>query len=449
MIPTRSRAHRDIPLWLILAFTVALAGALSTASAQGSWPNWRGPTGNGVAPDADPPIEWSADENIAWVTPLPGHGKSTPIVIGERIFLQAAVRGERASEKQVAVRKDYPGMMTEAPKDTFGFLVLAIQRSTGDVLWESVVQECLPIIGVHGTNGYASFTPVADGDGVYVSFGSYGVYALEPETGDVRWSYQLGPQVTRRGWGEGGSPTLVDDTLFVLADQEGDSFLVALDTKDGSVRWKQARDEPSTWTTPLCVESKGTRQLVVNGTTAARGYALDTGEVLWHCNGQTVNAIPSPVSDGNLVLITSGYRGSTCVTLPLSIRGDARAKEGGIAWSARGGTPYVPSPILVDGRVYMTSGNAGLLSCFDFQSGERMLDRERLDLGQVYASPLAAAGRLYITGRDGTTVVLRHTDELEVLATNVLDDPIDASPVAVGKALFLRSEENLYAIGKP
>ena len=433
-------------LFLTLAPIVAVPGS---ASVTGDWPSWRGPVGTAVAPDASPPTRWSETENVAWKAALPGHGKSTPIVHGGRIFLLAAVEAGAADEEQLAARELFPDQRTEAPDHLIAFLVLALDRKTGETLWETVVTERLPVSGVHRTNGYASFSPVAEEGSVYVSFGSYGVYALDAETGDVRWSYELGPQRTRRGWGEAGSPALAGDALIVVADQEDQSRIHALDKRSGEPVWIQDRDEPSTWTTPLVVDVDGGTQIVVNGTTAVRSYAATDGEVLWHCSGQTVNAIPTPVTDGELVVCASGYSGQACVAVPLTLRGDLRQVEGGVAWEHPHGTPYVSSPLLVDGRLYFLSGNSGILSCLDVTTGEVLIDRERLDIGNVYASPVYAGGRIYVVDREGTTIVLEHTDELEVVALNVLDEPIDATPVAVDAALFLRSESSLYAIGKP
>ncbi len=443
------RIHAHLVLSVLLAAPLAAQGAEDASAGAPAWPTWRGPLGTGEAPDADPPVHWSETENIAWKTPLPGHGKSTPIVSGDRIFVLAATPSRPATEEELAQRITFSGMRTETPDHLIAFLVLALDRRTGAVLWDNMVAERLPLTGVHRTNGYASFSPVTDGDALYVSFGSYGVYALDVETGDVRWTYELGPQVTRKGWGEAGSPALAGDTLIVVADQEGESRIHALDKATGEVRWVRDRDEPSTWTTPLVVEAAGKLQVIVNGTTAVRSYDARTGDVLWHCDGQTVNAIPSPVTDGKFAICTSGYQGSACLALSLAGRGDLRADEKNIAWSHPRGTPYVSSPLLVDGRVYFLSGNSGLLSCLELATGEVLLDRKRLDVGNVYASPMAAAGRIYIVDREGTTVVLRHGDELEVLATNVVDEPIDASPVAIGDMLFLRSRTSLYAIGTP
>lgn len=416
------------------------------AQESGDWPSWRGPLGTGEAVGADPPVTWSETENVTWKTALPGHGKSTPIVHGDRVFVLAAVPTRLATEEELAARVTFEDQFTEAPGELFAFLVIALDRRTGEVQWERKVAERLPVAGVHGTNGYASFSPVTDGEGLYVSFGSYGVYALDPATGEVRWTYEMGPQHTRRGWGEAGSPALAGGALLVVADQEGASRIHALDAATGEVRWTRDRDEPSTWTTPVVVEAGDVTQVVVNGTTAVRSYDLETGEVLWHCDGQTVNAIPTPVTDGEVIVCASGYQGQACLALSLAGRGDLRESEGGVAWSHGDGTPYVPSPLLVDERVYILSKNSGLLSCLDLATGELLLDRHRLDLGNVYASPISAAGRIYVVGRDGTTVVLRHGEEVEVLATNSLDEPVDATPAAVGKTLFLRSEFSLYAI---
>lgn len=427
--------------------TIPLLALAPVQESSADWPNWRGPLGCGrAAPEADPPIRWSEEENVAWKTPLPGHGKSTPIVHDGHIFLLAAVPTREATEEELAARPQLEDQYTEAPDHWVVFLALALSLETGEVLWETELAERLPVTGTHDTNGYASFSPVTDGEGVFFFLGSYGVHALEAESGEPRWSYELGTQRTRRGWGEGGSPALAGEGLIVVADQEENSRILCLDKATGKVRWERERDEISTWTTPLLVDSGGSSQVVVNGTRAVRSYDPDDGELLWWSTGQTVNAIPTPVTAGGLVVCTSGYRGQTCKALVLAGRGDLDAAEGGVLWSHDKGTPYVSSPLLVDDRVYMLAANSGRLSCVELATGKVLVDRQHLGLGNVYASPMEAAGRIYVVGRDGTTVVLRHGEELEVLATNNLDDPIDATPVAIGRRLLLRSDRNLYAL---
>lgn len=433
-------------LFLLPSFDPAPAAPQGEAEslALPTWPSWRGPNQTGAA-DAEPPTHWSEEKNIAWKVPLPGHGKSTPILAAGRIYLQAAVEAGAASPEELAARPELADQFTVPPTDKYVFLVFALDEASGELLWETAVTERLPIGGNHDTNGFASFSPVTDGERVYASFGSQGVYALDAASGAVLWSYELGPQRTRRGWGEAGSPALHGNTLLVLADQEDQSRLHALDTKTGKPRWIVERDEPSTWTTPLIVPREDTTYAIINGSTAVRAYDLKNGAVVWHCTGQTLNAIPSVVAADGIAVSMSGFRGTAAMAFDLDGRGDLMGTEA-VLWEHDRGTPYVPSPLLTEGRVYFLGGNAGRLSCIELATGELLLDRERLDLGSVYASPIAAGGRIFVTGRDGTTVVLRHEDELEVLATNTLDDPIDASPVASGSRLYLRSDHHLYAI---
>ena len=183
----------------------------------------------------------------------------------------------------------------------------------------------------------------------------------------------------------------------------------------------------------------------MNGTKRIRSYNLATGEVLWECGGMTVNAIPSPVADDKSVYCMTGYRGSAAVAIPLASTGDLTNSDN-VRWRSQG-TPYVPSPLLVNGRLYFTKGNEALLTCVAVATGKPILDRVRLPgITSLYASPIAAKDRVYVTGRDGTTLVIKQGDGLEILATNRLNDPIDASPVAVGKQLFLRGERYLYCV---
>src|SRR5262249_28606899 len=263
--------------------------------------------------------------------------------------------------------------------------------------------------------------------------------------GKLHWQRQdLGRMETRLGWGEASSPVLYRDTLFVNWDHEGQSFLTALDARTGKTKWKVDRDEVTTWTTPLLVERQGKAQLIVSATKRVRSYDPDTGNVLWECGGQTVNVIPSPVRVDDLVVCMSGYRGAFAAAIPLSSTGDVTGKQ---AWKHEQGTPYVPSPVLVEGRLYFTALNTGMLSCLDAKTGKVVFEKERLPgLASLYASPVAAKDRIYFTGRDGTVVVIKRSDKLEVLATNGLGEGIDASPALVGNELFLRGEKHLYCI---
>jgi outer membrane protein assembly factor BamB len=254
----------------------------------------------------------------------------------------------------------------------------------------------------------------------------------------------------RLGFGEGASPALYKDLLIVLWDHEGDSFIVAFDKRTGSERWRTPRDEMTSWTTPLVVEHGEGAQVVTSATGAVRSYDVATGRQLWQDEGVTLNAIPSPVAADGLVFVTSGYRGSRLAAIELSSAHDDISGSNAVRWSVDRDTPYVPSPLLHDGLLYVLKSNNGILSVFDAGTGERHYGPERLPgIRSVYASPVAAAGRVYVTSREGTTLVLRAGPALEVLATNTLDDEFDASPAIVDDEIYLRGRRHLYAIGAP
>ena len=227
-------------------------------------------------------------------------------------------------------------------------------------------------------------------------------------------------------------------------DQEVGSFIAALDARTGEIKWKVDRDEVTSWMTPLIVEHKGKAQVITNGKTRSRSYDLATGKVVWECGGQTINCIPCPVVFDNLAICMSGYKGNICNAIPLDSTGDVTGKP---AWSYEKVTPYVPSPLLLDGKLYFTYANNALLTCLDARNGKVLIDRERLPgLSNLYASPVAAQGRIYIVSREGDALVLKHGAKLEVLARNKLDEGFDASPAIVGKQMFLRGEKHMYCI---
>jgi outer membrane protein assembly factor BamB len=404
------------------------------------WPAWRGPTMSGVAPGSNPPLTWSETEHLAWKTPIPGAGHGSPIVWGDRLYVSSAVATDRMAEA--------PPVADESAKTTpsaqiYEFVVTCLDRNTGDIVWSRTIHEGVPREGRHETNSYASASPVTDGMRLYVSFGSQGLFCLDLE-GNTLWERDLGEMRTRFGWGEGASPAVSENRVVVNWDHEDASFIVALDAATGDEVWRQPREEPTSWATPVVITGERT-QVVVNGTNRVRSYDLATGEVLWECGGQTINAIPSPVYDERAVYVMSGYRGAALFALPLSATGDLTGSSS-VFWSFDRGTPYVPSPVLVDGRLYFTGSNNGILTCVDVATGQVVFGPERIpDIDNIYASPVSAAGRIYFTSRDGVTTVIAATDHLEVLATNRIDEPVDASAAIAGDTLYLRGSRHVYA----
>jgi outer membrane protein assembly factor BamB len=402
----------------------------------------------GEAPHATPPVEWSETRNIAWKVKIPGYGSSTPVVWGDHIFVLTAVpTGERVEPAMSdEVLPEWRRNTGQTADHVQQFTILALNRRDGTTAWKRVLREELPHEGTHATGSWASASAVTDGEIVLASFGSRGLYALSLD-GELLWETDLGDMTVKLAFGEGSSPALGKERVFVQWDHEGESFLVALDRRTGRETWRQARDEKTSWATPVLVEHEGRIQVVTSATNRARSYDAATGEVLWETEGMTQNAIPTPVHRDGLVVLTSGFRGNALLAVKLAeARGDISGSSA-IVWEHDRDTPYVPSPLLYGDELYLVKGNKGMLSCFDVRTGEQHYGPERIpEVSNVYASPIGADGRIYVVSREGTTAVIQHGPDFQVLATNVLEDGFDASPVAVGSELYLRGRRFLYRI---
>jgi outer membrane protein assembly factor BamB len=438
--------HHIFAVVIVMLFASISWAESHSARAPENWPAWRGPLANGMAPHADPPVEWSASKNIKWKLNLPGQSNATPIIWMNRVFVVAAVESERTVDRLSTPTMEPPGgYRTKRPMNYYRFQIYCVDRNTGRILWQRVAAEKVPHEGRHGTNTYASGSPTTDGQRLYVTFGSHGLFCYDLD-GNLLWQRNLGDMITRFGWGEGTSPTVYGDALTINWDHEGSSSVYVLDAKTGQTRWTAQRDEETSWSTPLIVKYKGTRQLIVNATRRVTSYDLDSSKILWECGGQTAVLVPSPVLLDDMVICMSGYRRAAVYAIGLDSTGDITDTDR-IRWKYTRNAPYVPSPLLYGERLYFTQGNRASLTCLNARTGEPLFENVRLpELSQLYASPLGAANRIYFVGRNGTTVVIKNKPELEVLAVNRLDDPMDASPVAVGEDLFLRSKTRLYCI---
>ncbi|REK09914.1 MAG: hypothetical protein DWQ37_17570 [Planctomycetota bacterium] len=431
-----------------------------------NWPRWRGPLATGVAPLGNPPTHWDEDTNIKWKIKLPGDSTATPVVWGEKIFLTTAIETDREGEPEKlaeAERKPPRAGSTlgfsraKPPTHFYEFVVMCLDRATGNTLWRDVAKVAVPHEGHHPDGSFASASCCTDGRIVCASFGSRGIYCYDVD-GHQKWSRDLGRMRVFNTFGEGTSPVIYGDAVVVNWDHQGESFVICLDAETGDTRWKVGREENSSWATPLVVDTGDRPQVVVHGSARVRSYDLKTGELLWACGGQGPSAIPSPVTDRSRVYAMTGFITNSLYAIPLDSVGDITKQDDKIAWKTRKvGTPYVPSPLLWDDLLYFTAGNKGILSCYDAATGEPIVDRQRLQgIANVYASPVGAADKIYVTSREGTTVVIprgKFVEEdgkqrVEILATNKLDDSFDASATIVGDELFLRGKTHLYCIAE-
>jgi outer membrane protein assembly factor BamB len=429
-----------IALAASLTLFTSFHAAFQTAPAERHWPQWRGPQGTGVSRTATPPTEWSETKNVRWKVEVPGRGSGTPVVWGDRLYVLTAVPVGVAADAQHTA-------LGGKPLVAHRYVVLAIDRKTGKTIWEQTAREEAPHEASHPQNGtWASPSAIVDGEHVIASFESRGLYAYDM-TGKLVWQKDLGDKRMRSTFGEGSTPALYGNTLVIVWDHQGESFVAALNKRTGDEIWRKARTEIDTWATPLVTPVNGKPQVIVPAMNKITSYDLATGDVVWESAGLTMNVIPTPVTDGTFAFLMSGFRGNSAKAIRLAdAKGDITGTPA-VAWSMDRDTPYVPSPLLYDGILYFLKTNNGLLTAVDAKTGTPHYQAARIDaIPNVFASPVGAAGRVYIPGREGTTVVLRHGPKLEVLAVNELSDGFDASPALVDGEIFLRGRKYLYCI---
>lgn len=419
----------------IALLSVAMFAVASLAEAA-DWLRFRGPQGTGVSDDTPLPTTWSADENVVWKTPLPGFGSSSPIVLGDKLFLTCY--------SGYGLDRDEPGEQEDLRHHT-----LCIDRTTGKILWDRLSMPRLPEIeygGMTALHGYASSTPVTDGEVVYCFFGRSGVWARNIDNGDAIWSVSVGSET--HGWGSANSPILAGDLLIVNASVESKS-IVALNKKTGEQVWKTEGIDDS-WSTPAIVHlADGRQELVVSMKEKVLGLDPATGEQLWECAGVQNYVCPIVIVEGDIVYISGGRK-----TLTIAVRAGGRGDvtDTHLLWEQRACTK-VPSPLVHEGLLYWVD-NKGIAVCMDAETGDDPIYKERLDVSgggdKVYASIVLGDGKIYAVSRTGGTVVLAAGREFKVLAKNELGDEsvFNATPLISNGQLFLRSDKALYCIGE-
>jgi outer membrane protein assembly factor BamB len=434
--------RRSAILWTILLTAVGCgagpdgdppAGVAGDAPAAqaGDWSRFRGPGGMGASDAAELPISWSASENIAWKTPLPGAGASSPIVVRDRVYLTC-----------------YTGYFVpgeaEGSLDKLQRHLLAVRLGDGQILWDKAVPAKLPEEERIRDHGFAASTPAADAERVYVFFGKSGVLAFD-HGGKQLWQADVGAKTN--GWGTATSPVLYKDLVLVNASVESES-LVALDRRTGEEKWR-AKGIRESWNTPLVVTAESGRpELIVAVAGQVLAFDPDSGKPLWSCKTDIGwYMVPSVVAAKGVVYCLGGRSGTAALAVRTGGSGDVTGTHR--LWTSKNGS-NVSSPVVCDGHLYWMHEQRGVAYCAKVESGEVVYEQRLERAGQVYASALLAGGRLYYVARGGRTFVLAAAPKFEQLAVNDLSDGgvFNASPAVAGKRLLLRSDKYLYCLEK-
>lgn len=433
-----------------IAATLLLPPSSSIPAAEDNWPQWRGPSGRGVSDAPDYPAEWGPQTNVAWKTPVPGRGHSSPVVWGDRIFLTTSIEGAHVPDHHAPDHLGYdlkPGYLhpdSVGVDHRYELRVIAFDARTGRQVWERTAYDGLMYDNRHRKNTYASSTPVTDGRLVYAFFEAAGVYAYD-YAGALVWKASLG-NIAKAGMGPGTSPILFEDLLILQADQEmgAGSAIVALDKRTGTEVWRTTRTTRRSWATPLIV-SAGTRvELIASGAEMVAGYDPRTGRELWRSRGTESHPIPSAVAGLGLVFFTAGSQAKRAMAVRPGGTGDVTGSA--IVWSYRKGTAYVPSPILHGKFLYLMT-DAGLMTCLDALTGAVQYEGGRPPVPATFTSSLVAYGdRLLMTSEDGDTFVIKAGPAHEVLRTNSIGEPVYASLALADRTIFIRGERHLFAV---
>jgi hypothetical protein len=441
---------RSFPLLLLL---VAIFSRPATA--QENWPQFRGALSLGISDNQNLPDTWTSTENVAWKTDIKGRGWSSPIVWGDKIFVTSVVNlGDDQAPKKGLY---FGGEQKQPPQAEHQWNVVCLDLNDGHIVWEQTAYAGVPATTIHIKNSYASETPVTDGERVYAFFGNVGLYCYDLD-GKLIWKHEVEPHKTRYGWGTAASPVLYQDRLYLVNDNEEESYLVALDAKTGEQVFRVERDEKSNWATPYVWKNSQRTELVVPGTGKIRSYDLD-GKPLWELGGMSSITVATPYSQDDLLYVSSGYvldkKKPLYAIKPgangdITLADDAMSNEY-IAWCAKMGGPYNPTSLLYGDKIYVLY-DQGFFAAFDAKTGAKVYPKKRIPDGKGFtASPWAYDNKIFCLNEDGVTFVIAAGNEFEILHTNPLaeDDMGMATPAIVGDKLLLRTSARLYCIEKP
>lgn len=437
---------------VIVALTRPLPAG-SRATAEGEWPQWRGPEGLGISAETTFVTEWSPTKNIKWKTEIPGRGHSSPVVWGDRIFLTTSFKGEEVPGRKAPVHMDFsnqPGYVHPDAVDIefkHALHVLAIDAKTGKILWDRTAYDGLMMDDRHRKNTYASPTVATDGRLVYAFFESLGVYAYD-FAGELKWKKPLG-DIIKAGLGPGTSPIVYQNLVILQCDQEmgAGSFIIALNRDTGAEVWRDERKNRRSWATPIIVRAGDHSELIASGAESVIAYDPATGKELWRAPGTDSHPIPSPVAGKGIVVMSAGSQAKRALGIRVGGTGDI-ASSPNLLWRYNKGTAYVPSPILVGDYVYLMT-DVGIVTCLEIETGKVMYEGGRVPVPASFtASPVSFGNYILLTSEDGDTFMIKAGPEHQVLGTNSVGEAVYASPALAHGTIYIRGEQHLFAIGK-
>ena len=415
------------------------------------WPQFRGPGSLGVVEDRTLPETWSQTENVVWKAAIPGTGWSSPVVWGDQIFVTAVTRSTEGEPPQPGL---YFGGERGTPTDPHRWMLYSLDWDTGEIRWAREIHAAVPTSPRHLKNSYASETPVTDGEQVCAYFGNLGVFCYDMD-GHARWSKPWGPFLMRNGWGTAASPVRRRGRLFIVHDNDEQSFLVALDWQTGEQIWRVDRDEGSNWSTPYVWENAQRTEIVTTGTDKVRSYDVN-GTLLWELTGMSSITIPTPFSRFGLLYISSGYVGDSRRPVfairpgasgDISLNAGERSNEF-IAWSQPQAASYNPSPIIY-GDSYYTLFDRRFFTAHDARTGREIYGKQRIEVGAAFtSSPWAYHDKIFALSEDGDTFVIRAGPSYELLGKNSLSEMTLATPAIVRGSLIIRTASSLYRIAE-
>ena len=438
---------------VIWGFFLMMGSAAVAFSGEHDWPSFRGPSATGLAPDGQRlPLKWNAEtgENVRYKVKVPGLAHSSPIIWGELIFLTTAVN--TAGDSAFKPGLYGAGDAAEDRKEVHDFQILCLEKSTGKVLWTQTAASEKPIDKRHVKATYANSTPATDGKHVAAFFGSNGLFVYTVE-GKFLWKQELGRldvgayDLPSYEWGTASSPIMWDGKVIVQCDTQKDSFIVAFDVATGKEIWRTPRDELPSWGTPTVYDGKNRTELITNGSNFIRGYDPATGKELWRLGGSSKITAPTPFVADNLIVVASGRAPERPIfVIKPGANGDLGPDD--IAWSINRRGPYMPTPIAVGGSLFSLN-NDGPFSCFDLATGlEHFYLRIPHGGNGFSASPVAADGKIYLSGESGNIHVIEAATEFKLLATNPIGEPLMATPAISEGVIYVRGAEHLFAIGE-